>query len=186
MIHIISYPRSGNTLFRGFVEFLSGQPTNGLIDKPDKRDKLQKPLLVNKGAFIACKNHGWDASKINTGDVVFLLVRDFKECIIRHNKATRKIDYESFKGYITDYINLLVSYDLYTGHKALFYYEDFLHWGTETLRKKLLSIYPNPQSQGKEHYHIYDIGMEEAGLWNDYVMRMYPEITEKYLNRYIK
>lgn len=179
MIYIISYPRSGNTLFRAFVEFITNRPTDGLIGPVNKADRLQAPLFVENDNFVAKKLHSWN---VTPDDTVFFLLRDFRECIIRHNKAPRGIDFNKFKGHVKGYMELIRKYDEHRGFKALFYYEDFKDWGTESVRNTAKKIYPDPQSGGEQAFHSL---RNDVKGWGDYVKNNYPDLTQKYLLRYV-
>ncbi len=123
---IISYPRSGNTLFRYILERASGMPTDGTCDNPVIKNHLMQPL-IHKGKYnyIAYKSHRWNAIQADT--VIFIL-RDYKECLIRHHEKPRGISFDLFKsqtrGGPHDYINLIQKFDKFEGTKHLIYYED--------------------------------------------------------------
>ena len=60
MIYILSYPRSGNTLIRYIVEYLTNRPTIGAgngKDDPPIYKRLHQHLKNVKGEPIAKKEH---------------------------------------------------------------------------------------------------------------------------------
>lgn len=214
MNYIVSYPRSGNTWLRYIIEYLSNQPTNGLIDKPNKYDKLQKPLLINGDNYIAYKLHSFDP-KITNRDKVILIIRNYKECIIRHNKDKRGYDFELFQkhnqGKKDDYIGMIKQYHHFNGEKMHIYYEDLINDyhlekicyqlcqfldipdsevnnlldNLESIKKNSLCLYPRSKTKGKGPiYHSNLLKKAEAISWDMYLHINYPKLFELYLRRY--
>jgi len=98
MIFIISFPRSGNQLTRFLLEWFSGRPTLGccgngrdvpLHTKPELKSVLSH---VNpKLKPIGSKHHYFDLPKNPNveSDTVLLILRNYKECVLRHTLSSR-------------------------------------------------------------------------------------------------
>jgi hypothetical protein len=130
---LISYPRSGNTWVRYCVEFLSKRPTTGpsqhykgTIDKPlttfrfaKIKADLAKPSILKKG-------HSFPPN-ISGDDKVILLLRNYKESIIRHLKSGKSIrNIKKWEEQKQWYADLILTYDKITSPKLLIYYEDLI------------------------------------------------------------
>ena len=197
--YLISYPRSGNTWLRYCIEIVSGRPTNGAMDNP--KDKLAH--LIHPGEdFILHKEHTWP-DNINKA---ILLVRNYKECLLRHQDGRPMRD-GFFKkltsGKSNDYIGLIKLFDEFKGKKLLVYYEDLLDtpiWQmnkvceflslpekviTEKDRQDCLKIYTKSQTKGEHKiFHSLKLGAE-AQKWDESLQSRWPKLFNKYLERYI-
>ncbi len=199
--YIISYPRSGNTLFRTIMEYHSKQPTDGTCDNPAHKNRLMKPIIYKtRTNFIAYKTHVWDV--INPEDKVFFIIRDYKECIIRHNQKHRGISFELFKkqtrGENNDYIDLLQKFDSHPGPKYIIYYEDMIKGKLGELSHMIkddaefnlirqigLTAYPESETKGADiHFHSKKLSNEDSKNWDNYLKTFYPDLFKKYLKRY--
>ncbi|MDP2685272.1 MAG: hypothetical protein Q8P20_09645 [bacterium] len=136
---LLSFPRSGNTWLRYIMEFISKRPTcqapahrcvEGFAEKlgvvsSDLNlgvDITKKVILIKRHSF----EYKWDDwTKANCRLV--LLVRSYKEAILRHAFASKKSqdDAEIDKG-IRTYMDCLSSYDAFNGQKICIYYEDLI------------------------------------------------------------
>jgi len=214
MNYIISYPRSGNTWLRYIIEYLSNQSTNGLIDVPNKHDKLQKPLLKSGNNFIAHKLHSFD-EKITDNDKVIIIIRNYKECIIRHNKDKRGYDFELFEkqnqGKRDDYIGIIKHFDQFNGKKLYLYYEDLINDSyipkicyqlcqflqiensrinsfldnLQSIKSQSLCLYPKSKTKGKsEIHHSQLLTWDDRLRWDFYLAFYYRDLYLDYLTRY--
>ena len=157
-----SYPQSGSTWLRYCIEYLSKRPTFSVPTSNAKTwvREMNAPLgflvdigvdvyanpIINKSHYIS--NIGQCKNKVKPK--LLLLVRDYKDVIIRHscyknylqdeycslkNKPLRKGWMKRFKkdigGYIDnshghDYIYPLLQFSQYDGCKKIIYYEDIV------------------------------------------------------------
>ena len=198
---IISFPRSGNTLFRTIMEYYSKQPTDGTCDNPVQKNNLMPPIIYKtRTDFMAYKTHTWNV--IKSEDTVYFIIRDYKECIIRHNQKLRGISFELFKGFTkgdsNDYIHLLKQYDLHTGPKHIIYYEDMVRNKLGKLsymvkndaefnliRQIGLTAYPSSETKGVNiHHHAEKLSQDEKDKWNNHIKTNYSVLFKKYLKRY--
>lgn len=199
--YIISYPRSGNTLVRTIIEYITGRPTNGLCGKPDPKDVLQKPIIHKDSTdYIAHKRH--DFNGVTPEDEVIFILRDYKEAIIRHNEAPRGLPtIEQFESYTAgtqgDYIGLLRAFHKHSGYKCLVSYEELkegeffpdlisnlYHEITPKMLRVARKAYPNPQSKGANDFHKFKLTKEQRIQWDESLKRRFPELFDKYLKQY--
>jgi hypothetical protein len=135
---LLSFPRSGNSWIRYFLEFISKKPTSiGTVKDCQKGAKKSDPLSIKLGLgvdiddkCIAIKrhraDHDWDNWTKDTCQLIFLL-RDYKEVIIRHLESpSRKKDIAEINKCIGEYIHCLKFYDEFDGRKCFLTYEDML------------------------------------------------------------
>lgn len=129
---LLSFPRSGNTWVRYFMEFISRRPTSiGTVqdcqEGADKTDPLtlkhnfgidvkQKCILIKRHRA----DHGWDSWTPDNALLVFLL-RDPREAIIRHHHTG-----SSLNDCVEGYLHCLEFYDKFQGRKCFVGYEDLL------------------------------------------------------------
>ncbi len=122
-----SWHKSGNHWIRFIAEYLTGCPTSGGVgntkDIPiclNTFPSEEHPLShVNpKAPFVLYKSH-W-AYKITSRSAILLIIRDYQEVISRPHRI-RELVGEAFL-----YLNLIVSYDRFSGNKMIIYYEDLL------------------------------------------------------------
>lgn len=142
MIYLASYPRSGNTFFRYCTEVLSGRPTLGCAgsSKDTPIYKRVDTIEIRDDAPIIRKGHFWrNMPQMHSGtDAFVLLVRDYKESILRHRwrfikDVDKVLDHSG-----EDYMRLVIEYDRFTGPKQIIYYEDLID--DDTIYDTLLSV----------------------------------------------
>ncbi len=136
---LLSFPRSGNTWVRYIAEFISKRPTchspirfcvEGALNKKEViGDKLDLGVDIKKRAILVKRHrfdYRWDDwSKHNCRLV--LLIRDYREAILRHAFASRKDNnIKEINKCIEGYIHCLSSYDSFDGDKMLLYYENII------------------------------------------------------------
>lgn len=177
MIYIISYPRSGNTAMRYIVELLTKKPSNGLCGKPNSKDHLQQPVIHKKrNDYVAHKRH--DFKGVTSFDTIFLIIRDYKEAIIRHNKGKRP----NYMGQIDNYCQLIDNYQQLLGQGAdgmVIYYEELMR----IAQSESEGVYANSQSKGP-HTHKNEVTKRYQEQMDQYCKEHWPQIWEKYLKHY--
>jgi hypothetical protein len=149
---LVSYPRSGNTFLRYCVEQSTGKKTltfvrpdivqNGGIDTLIEMgmNKMDANSIsdVNGQEIILEKTHliyDGDDNVFNkeTGGRIVLVLRDFKEAIGRHTVG----DTDRYVREIPNYKSILNFYEKYEGDKLVVYYEDFIRYTQEQLKRVL-------------------------------------------------
>ncbi len=147
---MMCFPRSGNNLIRYTIEFLTKRPTVGT------------PKLVpqNKDKEILDRSHNPEAKlphilgSLKEGEEckILLLLRNYKESIIRHASNLHKFNLNSLdiKEFLNlkcwpsefnspslkkSYCNTLRTFHNYKGNKLLIYYEDLIKDYEKELRK---------------------------------------------------
>jgi hypothetical protein len=147
---LYSYPRSGNTWLRYIIEKLTEYRTKGYNSNVGFEQGILKKTGSDK---IVHKRHGLPSDErigkgINdTKDKLILIVRDYKNVIVRHNiNKISNIDnifYSQTTGNNTnglDYIYLLKMYQQWNeSNRFLIYYEDLLK-GDEKLNSIIKSL----------------------------------------------
>ena len=122
-----SCPSSGNHWGRFIAEYLTGCPTSGCQDSPsdvpiclNTFPSEEHPLIhVNPEApFVFYKSH-W-VYKITPGSTILLIIRDYHE-VISCQPNIRELVRKAFI-----YLNLIATYDRFSGNKMVIYYEDLL------------------------------------------------------------
>lgn len=134
---LLSFPRSGNSWIRYFLEFISKKPTSiGTVKDCQKGAKKSDPLSIKLGLgvdidekCIAIKrhraDHDWDTWTKDTCQLVFLM-RDYKEAIIRHIEPENVANDADPRKCIGEYMHCLDFYDKFDGRKCLVTYEGML------------------------------------------------------------
>jgi hypothetical protein len=97
---------------------------------------MGNPLLIKDNNPIAIKEHFIkNMNDFNNKSKLILILRDFNECIIRHNNnLTEK--------FIDDYFDLIKFYDKFKGEKMICYYDDLIK---------------NPQKVSIQLYNFYNL-----------------------------
>jgi hypothetical protein len=86
---LVSYPRSGLNLIRYFLETVSGQPTPGQV-----RNKSGTNFIIDR------THYGYERMK--QYEKVILLLRNYKECIIREHSIEFIRSYETLDDFLQD------------------------------------------------------------------------------------
>lgn len=139
---LLSFPRSGNTWTRYCVEYLTKRPTGEspyLTPENIKNEHINGPLgnffplgtNLSKPPLIKCHNLGTFISKDYK---LVTLVRNYKECLLRHSLY----NLTDAKSYIRGYFSVLETYDNWPEDKKhLIYYEDLILSPKKILSKLL-------------------------------------------------
>jgi len=118
---LASYPRSGSNWIRYFVELISGRPTPG------------KVILVEGDDFYMERSH-FAHSEMDSYRMTVLLLRDYRECILRHQLAFWQ-SVQDVKAFLSDeslkhppslYVDNIIAFDALEGEKHVIYYEDMV------------------------------------------------------------
>lgn len=204
---LLSYPRSGNTWVRYFIEYISKRPTVGYEESFGKFDS---PLLSkNPIEPIAIKRH----SIVRIDYTGFILIlRNPKECILRHcDYDSDKVWAHMHESFTVDkynvhsgYLHNIRQYDKYKGPKHLIYYEDiigdcegfyplaeFLGYDAgdffenlEHHRNECIKIYDKyDTSTTKGKSAIYHSEKMDCSFIDDIIQ--HHELGKKYLTRYL-
>ena len=157
---LTAYPRSGSSWFRYCVEFLTKRPTVGLgrrgntvFSHPRDTgvDEKARPILHKNHLILADNGQGYYFSDYRakmekfsknrahrdnrSENKLILLLRNYKECIPRHNSPTGKCDFDTFLQQTSgqrqsfpppDYIGPLLCFEEWEGPRLLIYYRDFI------------------------------------------------------------
>lgn len=134
---LLSYPRSGNTWFRCCIEVLTEMWT-----LPNTSNfGIIRNTFKEKSGIILNKRHILKNEDKNPNNKLILLLRNYKEVIIRHcsiNKINQCIHLtfhaENFK---FNYIQNISDFDKWQGEKLLIYYEDFILNPEKELKRSL-------------------------------------------------
>lgn len=148
-------------------------------------------------------------------DRLILLVRNYKEAIIRHQDGKVELNPQFLLGNILNYYELLRFYDDFNGSKILFYYEDLISDPEKIIRKALEFLDETTHEQrigeffpylqyhkntcinvyaqhGKsytkgEHdiFHSAKISKTKIRKWDAFMREQDPDLFDKYLNRYV-
>lgn len=137
-IYILSYPRSGNTWIRYILEFLSKRPSQGYNNRLDIALGERIDIGVDLTASpIAFKSHKL-LNDINGTEKLLVIIRDYKEAIVRHAKSGGFISQDQMRKHFiqqtegksnldVDYIDVIETYDIWDNDKKLLiYYEDLI------------------------------------------------------------
>ena len=204
--YLLSYPRSGNTWLRYCIEVLTNNRTIGYLGS-DAKDSGVLPKNRTNEKPILIKRH--ETSDIKEGNLI-LIVRNYKEVIIRHNSVKTIMEDYSSNNRVT-YLKLLNFYHTYKGKKMIIYYEDLIDDLKNTIDKvlnflglevsidsiddffsnieehklKSLSIYGESKTKGKTTiYHSNKLSSDELIQWDNFLLKNNKVIFEKYLKRY--
>lgn len=133
---LLSFPRSGNTWVRYCIEQMSGRPTEGQLGsqytvKPyaicqgiNKEELQHVDLTLNP---IIKKLHRISSKDRYAGKLI-VLVRNYKECLIRHSSDISVETYANDMNQLTNYFHVLEEYELWDNDKKiLFYYHDIIN-----------------------------------------------------------
>lgn len=145
-VYIFSYPRSGNTWVRYFLEFLSKKPTKGYDNKIDGCPTMKANVGVDFSKQpIAYKSH--KIYNLKENEKMICIVRDYKETLPRHAKAGGHNTPRKMKAHFiqqtegrsnadVDYMDVIETYDISpVNRKLLVYYEDLLTYPRSEIKR---------------------------------------------------
>lgn len=157
-ILLLSYPRSGNSLVKYFIKRSIKATTvhdciyqrsikyNKTIDFEWKQNQLKIGNVLFKEHFYKNCN-SFDP---NIDSLVFV-VRNYKECIFRHNKKRALNDVNFRKSEMQKYLGNVKFYDEWNGKKVMLYYEDLII----NFKKYYTSILNIVNVDKKEHDKLF-------------------------------
>lgn len=138
--YILSFPRSGNHLVRGLVEFLTQRPTNGCPGNHEdtpiaSRLKNKTDLIHVAGPAEWSKAHrpSQEVKRADPSSKLIAIVRHPLESIASHYKSDQKFTIQSLHREISPgshlygmYMDVLRKYNAWQGPKLIVYYEDLV------------------------------------------------------------
>lgn len=206
----LSYPRSGVTYTRYMIEYLTQKPTkDAMAVKIVSRE--QKAMIHEGDDYVAYKTHFF--ANISHNDRLIFVLRNPKECLVRHNKGKRELNKEFFVKQVSNedgtYCGLLKFFEEHDGEKMLIYYEDlikapilqmsrlkeFFNVGDkmfdeylkdpEKLSENALKCYPKSQTKGKSlNHHSKELSRWVKIALDNLIKKQQPVLWDKYLSRY--
>lgn len=141
--YFVSFPRSGNTWTRYFVEILTRKNTHGYYGAsstergilpwlvPGTSSGVKTPIS-EETVPILVKRHETEGIERNKQARLLVAVRNFKECIFRDDNTDKNIDARLDK-----YIDIIDFYDKFNGDKEIIFYEDIISDDRGTIEKVL-------------------------------------------------
>jgi len=157
---LLSYPRSGNHLFRFFIEILTETPTLGYIQNVKDIPIFQNTFPENI-PFNITKLTDYDKNNLyrkfhntnnETPTELIFIVRNPREVLLRH--LNYKLIKDVWCGYNT-YFNNIDFFNNFTGKKKIFYYEDILEKKEEFIKQ--LYDFLELKNESKLNYVLQNI-----------------------------
>lgn len=132
-VYLASFPRSGNTWMRYYLEYLTKRPSG-------KANLINKRAVGHNGAlsFVFDLKVDFDKPyilKIHSGKglnelngYLILLIRNYKEVVVRHSKGKElQVHEETFASSLQGYVDLIHLFESWPEDKRfLVYYEDLI------------------------------------------------------------
>ena len=128
----MAYSRSGTNWLRYFIEVTAEQPTPG----HERHIKGRQDYCIDRahaGFPIASKH-----------PKIILVLRDYRECLIRHHTAKKIRTYPSIASFLSDtkpsqpaswYIQNIAAFDAFPKEKLLLYYESLIQEPERELKR---------------------------------------------------
>jgi|7_EtaG_2_1085326.scaffolds.fasta_scaffold00195_29 hypothetical protein len=151
---LLAYPRSGSNWLRYILEFIYCKPTSSWEERLHPRDgsgngntpifdttgkprtrppydppRIEAAHYEKEDRTLPHVYHEHNVASIEDPErlPLIVLVRNYKECILRHTAPSPKNRFLlKVKDYWEDYYRSLKFYDKHPGPKLLFYYEDLI------------------------------------------------------------
>lgn len=220
-VFLLSFPGSGNTWTRYCIEFITKRPSGEAIYLfPMQKDNRRMdcpltnnfPLGVNYDSPPVIKIHDIkDRYPIGENDYLVVVVRNYKESLLRHLGADGVRAITVLKDPNNMYTNALRTYHNWPEEKKfLIYYEDFLQFPDQTLygladffqtghelipqflkdfelhRQNGIAIYEHTSiTHGEDlHYHSNQISKEKRREFDAICKAADPDMFNIYLLRY--
>lgn len=200
---LLSVPRSGNTLTRYYIEYITQRPTLGCnmatdgVDRPIYKRvfipiKSETPLLVKCHSVKMAKKY------LKNNDKLIVIIRNPSQSYGSSKKRSSKFKDDKW---LKNYLNILKFYDEYKKDKLIIYYEDLINdpeivisniiefFNEDKDRKKLLSNIKKHKEKAKKAYHTNIISGNKINMYTDISFKkLEKEIINspyfKYLRRY--
>ncbi len=197
---LASYPHSGNTWVRYIVEYFSKRYTEGLYQSGIPMEKsisnITELETKQDKPPILIKRHDINEKEFDTMPLL-LLVRNYKQCIVRHNKKDKmsvinKKFIATFEGTQNPfYFYLIRLYDLWIKPKLLIYYEDLINESKEEKEIKKILDFLKIGYKRKWNKFYEDIVYHRNNskrIYNEYASKIIDEKAEKkyLINKKIK
>jgi len=178
---LLSYPRSGVSWLRYLCRELLGEPhTSAHYEDNGSRELCGEPYISahyednNRRPSKFIKTHWLHSYFVDFDMRLIVIVRNYKECIVRHNKADYTLEqdfnfhetlYKWIKPPGISYIHPINIYDNCDKPKHILYYEDLLEYPDneiarlaeflgvdKSIRNKLLTNYTKHEYNSKRLY----------------------------------
>lgn len=156
---LISFPRSSQHWMKSCIEILSGIPIYSLYDGYELQNPLNVPLDHRKKPCFVTHFPDWVEGAPTNKNRLFVVVRNYKECIIRRAISFgRSFDFNKDRSSFDLYAQILQYYDAWDpDHRLLLYYEDIITHPEEEMRK--LSVFLKGSQERYEdfvtNYNVY-------------------------------
>jgi len=160
---LVCYPRSGSTWLRYIIEYFTNKATMGGYNVPLA---VEQSILKINTPSILTRKHEWDNNWNPHNTRVLLLVRNYKECIIRNMQDIMPVGIEMLNNSIVgnkyfNYILPIISFNDFDGKKQLMYYEDLIQ-NLESEIKKMLSFFEFEISQTAIEEFIHNVSYHKS------------------------
>ncbi len=138
-LYLISFPRSGSSWMMYIIQYLTRQPWDVGVNKPQIFPPLKKE--VDTGLPLHYRSHSSSGLQVlrNTkrpykphkeGDKLILMLRNYRECTLRHfsyDKTKVHNQLHANNKSPSNYFNLISTYELWNPeNRLLVYYEDLM------------------------------------------------------------
>jgi len=135
---LLSFPRSANTWIRYCLEHITKVQTCDCKDLPGTPNGTKNPFNadLNKELkpFIYKEHFAINCDRFDKkNDKLILILRDYKECLIRHYGVPRLI--KNLDHDLKQYTDNILFFDKWEGEKIIIYYEDIINNFNSTIRK---------------------------------------------------
>ena len=134
---LISFPRSSQHWMKSCVEILSGIPIHSLYPNYGLQNPLNIPLNRKQKPCFVTHFPDWIQGAPTDKNRLFIVVRNYKECIIRRALSFgRPFSFAKDKSSFDLYADILKCYDGWDpDHRLLLYYEDIITQPNIEMRK---------------------------------------------------
>lgn len=168
MTYLISYPRSGNTLFRYLFEVI----TDNIIQdsNPDIPDSAKEYYQVgpSTGKKVMLKSHNW-SDDIKKDQKVNIVLRNYMNCMSSHIMRSPGLEWDT-PHLIGDYADIILNFEKHPNKGSVIYYEDII----------------NLKKQPKIMQRFFDTnGIKELNNW-DYYLKNVEKVNEESKQGYTK
>ena len=213
---LLAYPRSGSTWFRYCCELMTKIKTESVHSKKNPFVRCSEINTdCNEDPFIYKSHFSKDLDGFDRrNDFLFLLIRNYKECIYRNfykdNMTLRNFDISDITHQVKHYIDNIDFFERWTGQKKLVYYEDLISNFEETFEEFLVILKiknstfknfiqnydkykndslnnykPGSHTSGAEKlYHSLKMTEPERKKWDKLIIDTNERLFCKYLLRY--
>lgn len=159
---MLSLPRSGSNWVRYWFEYFSSENTSEKNILIEKNHWGQTRTLTTPATLY--KRHELGNDELKTRDIkkLILIIRDYKECFVRHCVGT---NFQTRIKRLNNFADNLYQYDSFVGEKIILHYEDFVLNTKEQMQIFLnfLKVKNEWESVDIEHHRKLSLGLYESG-----------------------